>query len=68
MSNNSPYVDHKPILWNKQESTNWENILKAKNKDLIVSFEILPTAYLTKNFFLYSVGGNRWATIKTQKS
>ena len=33
---------------NKQELTNWENILITKNKDRIINFEILLADHLTK--------------------
>ena len=46
--------DHKPILLkqasNKQELTNWENILITNNKDHVINFEILPADHLTKKF------------------
>ena len=36
-------MDHKPVLLkeasNKQELTNWENILITKNKDCIINFK-----------------------------
>ena len=37
-------MDHKTVLLkqaaNKQELTNWENILITKNKDCVINFEI----------------------------
>ena len=49
-------MDHKAVLLkqasNKQELTNWENILITKNKDCIINFEILPADYLTREFIL----------------
>ena len=43
-------MDGKPVLLkqaaNKQQSTNWENILITKNKDCIINFEILPADQL----------------------
>ena len=43
-------MDHKPVLLkqaaNKQELTNWENILITKNKDHIINFEIPPADHL----------------------
>ena len=39
-------MDHKPVLLkeasNKQELTNWENIVIIKNKDRIINFEMPP--------------------------
>ena len=47
-------MDSKPVLLkqasNKQELTNWENIIITKNKDCIINFEILPADHLTKKF------------------
>ena len=44
-------MDRKPVLIkqasNKQEWTNWENILITKNKDHIINFEIPPANHLT---------------------
>ena len=44
-------MDHKSVLLkeasNKQELTNWENILITKNKDHVINFEILPADHLT---------------------
>ena len=43
-------MDHKPALLkqaaNKEELTNWENILITKNKDRIINFEIPPADQL----------------------
>ena len=54
-------MDRKPVLLkkasNKQELTNWENILARKNKDCILNFEILPADHLIKKFILKPVGG-----------
>ena len=56
-------MDHKPALLkqaaNKQELTNWENILITKNKDRIINFEIPPTDHLNKKFILNPVEGSR---------
>ena len=55
-------MEHKSSLLmqisNKQESTNWKNILVAKYKDL-VHFEIPPVDYLTRNFILTPVESSR---------
>ena len=48
----------------KQELTNWENILIAKNKECIINFEILLADQLTKKFFLNPAKGSRSAHIK----
>jgi hypothetical protein len=44
---------------NKQELTNWENILITKNKDHIINFEIPPANHLTKKLILNQVEGSR---------
>ena len=58
-------MDHKPVLLkqasNKQELTNWENILITKNKDHVINFEIPPADHVTKKFILNPVEGNRSA-------
>ena len=58
-------MDHKPVILkqaaNKQELTNWENILLIKSKDCIINFEILPADHLTKKFILIPVEGSRSA-------
>ena len=58
-------MDCKPVLLrqasNKQELTNWENILITKNKDRIINFEILPADHLTKKFIINPVDGSRSA-------
>ena len=58
-------MDHKPVLLkqtaNKQELTNWENILITKNKDCDINFEIPPADHLTKKFILNPVEGSRSA-------
>ena len=46
---------------NKQELTNWENILTTKNKDRIINFEIPPADHLTKKSILNPVEGSRSA-------
>ena len=46
---------------NKQELTNWENILITKNKDRIINFEIPPADHLTKKFILNPVEDSRSA-------
>ena len=47
-------MDHKPVplkqASNKQELTNWENILITKNNDCVINFEIPPADHLTKEF------------------
>ena len=62
-------MDHKPVLLkqtsNKQELTNWENILITKRKDCIMNFEILPADHLTKKFNLKPVEGSRSAPTRT---
>ena len=46
-------MDHKPVLLkqaaNKQELTNWGNILITKNKDCIINFEIPPADHLLRS-------------------
>jgi hypothetical protein len=58
-------MDHKPVLLkqasNKQELTNWENILITKNKDHVINFEILPADHLTKKLILNPVEDSRSA-------
>ena len=58
-------MDHKPVLLkqaaNKQELTNWENILITKNKDFVINFAIPPADHLTKKFILNPVEGSRSA-------
>ena len=55
-------MDHKPVLLkqasNKQELTNWENILITKYKDCIINVEIPPADHLTKKFILNPVEDN----------
>ena len=55
-------MDRKPVLLkqtsNKQELTNWENILITKNKDFIINFEIPPADHLTKKFILNPLEGS----------
>ena len=46
---------------NKQELTNWKNILITKIKDRIINLEILPADNLTKKFILNPVEGSRSA-------
>jgi len=62
-------MDHKPTLSkqasNKQELTNWENILITKNEDRIINFEIPPADHLTKKFILNPVGGSRSAPARS---
>ena len=57
-------IDHKPVLSkqvaNKQELTNWENILIIKNKDRVINFEILSADHLTK-FILNPIESSRSA-------
>ena len=48
---------------NKQELTNWENILIRKNEDHNINFEIPPADHLTK-FMLNPVEGSRSAPIR----
>ena len=52
----SIYIYLKPVLLkqvsNKQELTNWENILITKNKDRFINFEIPLADHLTKNLIL----------------
>ena len=64
-------VDHKQILFkqasNKQELTNWVNILITKNKDSIINFEIPPADHLTKKFILNLVEGSRSASTKNKE-
>ena len=47
-------MDCKPVLLkkasNKQELTNWENILITKNKDHIINFEILLADQFLQEF------------------
>jgi hypothetical protein len=56
-------MDRKLVLLkqtsNKQELTNWENIIITKNKDCIINFEILPTDHLTRKFILNPVESSR---------
>ena len=53
-------MDHKPVqASNKQELTNWENILITENKDHVINFEIPPADHLTKKFILNPVEGSR---------
>ena len=58
-------MNRKPVLLkeasNKQELTNWENILITKNKDHIINFETLPADNLSKKFILNLVEGSRSA-------
>ena len=58
-------MDHKPVLLkqaaNKQELTNWENILITKNKDRIINFEIPPADHLNP------VEGSRSAPTRSSK-
>ena len=58
-------MDRKPVLLkqasNKQELTNWENILITKNKDHIITFEIPPADHLTMKFIINPVEGCRSA-------
>ena len=58
-------MDHKPVLFkqssNKQQLTNWENILITENKDHIINFKILPADHLVKKFILNRVEGSRSA-------
>ena len=44
---------------NKQELTNWENILITKNKDRIINFEIAPADHLTTKVILNPVESSR---------
>ena len=64
-------MDNKPVLLkqaaNKQEWTNWENILITKNKDRVINFEIPPTDHLTKKFILNPVEGSRSASTRISK-
>ena len=71
-------MDRKSVLLkqasNKQELTNWENILikkkkknKQTNKDLIINFEILPADHLTGKFILNPIEGNRSVPTKKLK-
>ena len=59
------WMDRKPVLLkqasNKQELTNWENILITKNKYRIINFEIPPADHLSKKFILNPVEGSRSA-------
>ena len=54
-------MDHESVVLkqaaNKQELTNWENILITKNKDHIINFEIQTADNLTKKFILNPVEG-----------
>ena len=56
-------MHHKPIVLkqtlNKQELNNREDIVLAKNKDLITNSETLPADYLTKKFILNPVKRNQ---------
>ena len=58
-------IDHQSVLLkqasNKQELTNWENILITKNKDRVMNVEIPPADNLTKKFILNPVEGSRSA-------
>jgi hypothetical protein len=62
-------MGHKPVLLkqapNKQELTNWENILITKNNDCIIDFEIPPADHLTKKFILNPVEGRRSAPTRS---
>ena len=49
---------------NKQELTNWENILITKNKDCVINFEIPPADHLTKKFILIPVEGSSSASTR----
>ena len=51
---------------NKQELTNWKNILITKNKNCIINFEILPADHLTKQFILNPVEGSRSKNFKPE--
>ena len=55
-------MDCKPVLLkhvsNKQELTNWENMLITKNKNGIINFEISPADHLTRKFTLNPVEGS----------
>ena len=48
-------MDHKPVLLkqrsNKQELTNWENLLITKKTNYIINFVIPPAEHLTKRFY-----------------
>ena len=61
-------VDHKPVLLkqaaNKQELTNWENILITKTKDRIINYDIPPADNLIKKFILNPVESSRSAPIR----
>ena len=65
-------MDSKPVLLkqasNKQELTNWENILITKNIDCIINFEIPPADHLTKKFILNPVESNRSAPTRIPNS
>ena len=58
-------LDHKPVLLkqasNKQELTNWKDILITKSKYLSINFEIPPEDHLTKKFILIPVEDSRSA-------
>ena len=45
----------------RQELTNWENILITKYKDRVINFEIPPEDHLTNKFILNPVEGSRSA-------
>jgi hypothetical protein len=59
---------HKPVLLkqasNKQELTNWENIIITKSKDCVINFEIPPADHLTKKFLNPVEGSNQKVCIK----
>ena len=50
---------------NKQELTNWENILITKYKDYIINFEIPPADHLSKKLILNPVESSRSAPIRS---
>ena len=53
---------------NKQELTNWDNILITENKDCITNFEIPPADYLTKKFSLTPLEGSRATPMRNSNS
>ena len=60
-------MDRNPVLTkNKQELTNWVNILITKNKDRIINFEIPPADHLTRKFTSNPVEGSRSAPTRIQ--
>jgi hypothetical protein len=65
-------MDCKPVLLkqvsNKQELTNWGNILIRKNKDHIINFKIPPTDDLTRKFILNPLEGSRLAPTRNLNS